>query len=234
MFPFCVNNSSDPEDVKEAIHALRRMIRYGKLADKALQQIQTVGHYDGRVPCTEQKARGYGHPGIQYQKFPAYKSISRDQIIGYKDFKISLSEKRDTGNPNIEFDVYFEGFYTHFDDEAMKFVTKHTNDKDYLNLVGKLRVCSNYLSFRASYSTKLPAVKIFNNCNLPGANAAMLSFASAVSYAVFLGIQWLTNVPQQTIDLHKNLPAWLIEDGFCRKWFREIRDHVAVASVMET
>ena len=47
-------------------------------------------------------------------------------------------------------------------------------------------------------------------------------------------MQWLTDVPQQIIDLHENLPAWLVEDGFCRKWFREIQDHVAVASIMET
>ena len=186
MFPFCVNNSSDPEDVKEAIHALRRMIRYGKLADKALQQMQTIGYYNGRVPCTQQKSRTYGNPGVRYHKFPAYKSISRDQIPGYRDFRISISERKESYKHDTKFDVYFEGFHTSFDEDTQKFVTKHTDD-NHANLVGRLRVCSNCLSFRASHSTKLPSIKIFNNCNLPGANRAILSFASAISYAMANG-----------------------------------------------
>lgn len=126
----------------------------------------------------------------------------------------------------------FDGLYTSWDDEEKKIVVKHTGENVLDGTFGKVRICTNHISFYAT-SVRQDVCKIFHNCNLPGADDAMMSFAKAVSHVVFANIRYKTDYPQQIVDLHKNLPKWLVEDGFCRKWFREIRDHVAVASVME-
>jgi hypothetical protein len=233
-YPFCVDNSSQPEYATATLHELRRTIRYGKIAQHALRQLQTVGHYDGRVPCTHQRS-GYNSAKVDVHKFPKLEAIHRGLIPGYQDFQIRLSEKKSSYyHKRAEFDVIFDGLYTCWDAETQQSVVKHTGDEGgYGGEFGKVRVCTNHISFIAS-NVRQEHVKIFHNCNLPGADDQMILFARAVATMVFVDIRWKTDYPQQIVDLHKNLPRWLVEDGFCRRWFREIRDHVAVASVMET
>lgn len=232
-FPFCVDNSSQPDEIKVAIHNLKRSIRYGKLAEHALQQLQTIGHYDGRVPCVQTKLI-YDKSGIVSHRFPKLEAIHRGLIPGYQDFQIRLSDKKEHYK-RASYDVLFSGYYTKYDEDTKKIVVAHTDDDhSHSGHIGRVHVCSNHISFHAS-SIRQDTGKIFHNCNLPGADDAMMLFARAVAAMVFMDMRWSTdNYPQQIVDLYKNLPRWLVDDGFCRRWFREIRDHVAVASVMET
>lgn len=233
-FPFCVDNSSQPDEIRGALHNLRRAIRYGKVAESALKQLQSVGHYDGRVPCVQQKMV-YDRSGIEVHRFPKLETIHRSHIPGYQDFQIHLSEKKSSYyHKRAEFEVIFDGLYTQYDEDEKKIIVKHTGEPGaHSGEFGKVRLCSHYISFYPS-SLRQDTSKIFHNCNLPGASDAMYSFAAAIANVVYADIRWKTDYPQQIVDLHKNLPKWLVDDGFCRKWFREIRDHVAVASVMET
>ncbi len=77
----------DARETRRAIRGLRAVQKMGKLAEHALSEIASKGHYDQRAPWLAPPVYGKKYH-VKYSRFPALPTISRDSIPEYGPVRI--------------------------------------------------------------------------------------------------------------------------------------------------
>lgn len=256
MSTFCLDNRSDPESVARAKKALRRMIRLGKRAEKIMERIETVGHFDGRMPLVFFGRKTYGnHDGydVSIHRFPAYRSISRDDVPGWNDITVECGEREEGSYGGSKFwtmPVYLKGsaLVEEIDDKYAR-----TGRVNVMNLkatlksarLGECRLKSNgtvtFDTDRAfSYGINVFRIRRNPDASDKAREEATL-FAKAVARSLIrheenTGSYYResnTKTPQKLLDLQATIPRWLLEDGFVKRMFNDMLDAIEVVKVME-
>jgi hypothetical protein len=89
---FTVEDNSSEAEALAALESLKRMARYGRLAEKVLREIKTKGYYDGLAPMLS--TRRYGDPKsatVSFRRLPQKLPISREEFPSIHELKVLVS-----------------------------------------------------------------------------------------------------------------------------------------------
>lgn len=236
---FCVDNQSDPDKVKEAVRALRRTVKLGRRAEKALEALRTHGHFDGKVAVFG--TWGGARYSAEIHTFPAYREASRSDIPNWEQICIECGECEKGSHGGATFrqaPVYFKGLALDLErDESMvltgRVVAKLQQAKIYSAKLGNCRMKSNgQVTFapESRYCSK----GVFRVRRDPR-EEEIAQFAEVLAKCLVKygdGYRESEKVPQHMLDLRKEVRGWLIEDGFIPGMFADMLNAVEVARVM--
>lgn len=227
--PFCIGQDSDEERLQEALVGLRRMIRYGRLAEKALRNLRTQGFCDCQVPVATRIREGYpGH--IQAVRFPAFVNVTRADVPDYGQFKFQFGKavKGEHGGQmtdEVQVRLHATGWCQHF--EEWKPRSLH---------VGNARLKRNgetvFVSNRSEGIDKEGVSKLYKAGDSTNAKLAYLTIARTFAHHM-VRMYKEQDVSQPFTDLREKLADWLVEDGHVRDFCIFLRENAVVASVLE-
>lgn len=235
---FCVNNSSDPRVVKAAIQALRRTVKHGKRAEKVLKELETNGYYDGKVLAFAKFSKKF--LATTYA-FPVRKCILREDIPGWKELSLDFGECRFGSHGGMRFKtmpVYLLGKSLNLGlnsdfNPTGKIFARPQSSKIPSALLGECRMKSNgHVTFAPGSST-MNRGKVTRIRKSPRRDEATV-FAKIVTEKLvnFNGVH-PNLVPQPMLDLKKEVPLWLIEDGHIDRMMASMMDMIEVVKVMD-
>lgn len=226
---FCAGNLSDPKVVKETLLQLRRMIRFGKLAERSLKKLREDGFCDSRTPVVE-RSKGWGDVyGLRLVRFPKKVGVSREDMPDWGNVSLKLGETfptRHSNRPLVAVKVFLCGT-----------VLNQKSDEDGIpiggfdvvkakELIGSIRMLKGQrLSFVDNDS-----VTILKNDAKTEAFIARLVAKNLVN---FCGSTYRNEIPQKFLDLKKFSKEWLIEDGIAKQLLQSIFDSINILKVLE-
>lgn len=79
---FLVDTRYDQRELRRAIRGLRAVQKMGRLAEHALAELASKGHYDQRAPWMAPPVYGKKFH-VKYSRFPARPTLSRELVPGY-------------------------------------------------------------------------------------------------------------------------------------------------------
>jgi hypothetical protein len=85
MKTFVVHNDSKDETIQAAIRDLKRTARYGRMAERALEDIKTKGFHEGRV-CVVHKDH---YLSAVVHKYPAFQPVSRSDLPDWAELTVA-------------------------------------------------------------------------------------------------------------------------------------------------
>lgn len=241
-YTFTVNEDSSEEAAKSAVTNLRRMARYGRLAEKALKSIQSSGHYDKMAPMLtepEQDWSAHHRPEnsrkaeVRLRKFPKKLGISRSDLAPFKSLRTKLGKTENSshgGHPNKEVELWLEG--------PIRVQTLPSQaayvQEDVSIQIGSIRINKGSISWLdGTYPYgACQAFRIYQNLKHKGAENAIIAFAKTISkkLCVYPGV-----LPAaKTLDLQNGAWEWLIEDGIAENLFAEIHPAITISQVMDS
>ncbi len=225
---FAVDNSSSEWVAQEALRNLKRMIAYGKLAERVLKSIQENGHYDGRAVVVQ---KNYFDRQLKIHKFPAIVPVSRADIPGFNNLAIKIGDHQKQKYGGASFvvaPVWLVGTgFVNWDHEPKEHKIDHMEGKD-ASLIGHCRFRrGGKVSFAPNQSRKdMTSTSVFE---VNGANGSAVRFAVISSHIL---IRCGYNASQRMLDLRTGAIKWLQEDGFVDRAFAEMRNLACVLGVM--
>jgi hypothetical protein len=243
---FVVDNNSDPAEAKQVLRQLRRTVRLGKIAERALKSLEERGSFDSRVVVLH---REYGYYCAAVRKLSAYRPFSRDDVPGWPELTVVCGKKTIGSHGGSRFDqVSLWLLGTGF---APRRHIKPVDQWEQVTLrkgvpgarLGTCRMKANgEVTFVVSSSLEETTNCVIRISRNPGASAKSLAeaqrFARVVAAClVDVGrpheLELFKKCPQYLTDLRRAAPDWLIEDGHVHRMFNDILDAVAVVRVME-
>lgn len=235
MATFTVDNNASDAKCAEMIEALRRTVKYGKMAEKALRNIRENGFHDGKVPCA------HAHPyGMEVHRFPKRVAVDRSMIPEWKSLSVACGEIRETrvcGRPIKTLSVYLVGIGLRpdFADAKTVHVRKiaHGPGRPH-SKIGDARLKK---SGEITLDTRHGVMRIRRSSGAyEGAMRDAARFA-ALTAQILVGTEDLSpycrgRCPAQLLDLEAQIKAWLIEDGIANRMANDIFDAAEVAKIM--
>lgn len=239
---FYVNGDSSDEGRKESIKALKRTIRIGKLAERALKNLREKGSHDASTLVVVRRAgmsweldEDYYYY-TQVYRFPAAKPIDRS------DFDPGAIELK-FGDVSTEFHggVKMKSIQLYLAGAAIKFAPKlgvKTVDLPLVEMrLGTLRLKANgEVTLRPDH--RFPSKEVFaikrNYSNSEKGTFGARMLARLISQT---HIQWRPHqqvmVPGHLVGLRSLIETVLIEENHIEKLINEILDYVSVFKVMD-
>jgi len=233
-YSFVVDSDSSEEGARDALLSLRRTIKLGKLAERALLNIKTHGHHNGRVLVMSGKP-GYGSDISEY-RFPQYIKPTRETVPGYGQYEVILGNLHN----GIHGDAVTKEVLV-----ILKCQGWSAGSWDPVHLkVGNARVkTSDEVVFvhDRTWGPDLPnnrtISKLYTRATTEKALEAYKEIAVTLACNI---IRFNQNdirnqsVPQVIFDTRKILSQWLIEDGFIEEFCQRLRRTAHVAMVMDS
>jgi hypothetical protein len=244
--PICVNNDSDPRAVKAAIRDLRRTVRLGKIAAKALVELKENKPYNKKVVLTTYNKYKKEY-GSKVALFPEVKEVSRKDIPDFENLTIEFGKVVSTrmGNNTVkEVGVFVRGIgislKVEYDESIRQSKLKKTkvqlDSSTYVARIGTLRIKKKGLSFQPNKS--YVEVSVFELAPRPLAVKSVLNDEVVIARIIAKIIVNYTvskqSIPQKYLDLEKEAEKWLVEDGVTERMIKDMFDHVHVSKVMES
>lgn len=244
---FVVDNNSDPEAAQEALRNLRRTIKLGKIAERALKAIQTEGHYDGQVVVVSRDV----YYGAQVHRFPAYQSVSRADIPNWDQLAVVCGDKTTGSHGGSKFDqvpVWLQatGWAPDRDENAVptgKWERVRLGERLARARLGNCRMKKGgEVTFDPSTMLGFSPEGVFRIKRNPDASsktrAEAIQFAKLVAHCLVncgMSHEWQLRqkCPQKLLDLQRVAQHWLIEDGIVKRMFNDMLDAIEVVKVME-
>lgn len=220
---FTVDSNVDPEAAYLGIAALKRVIRMGKIAERALRQIQTEGFCDARVPTLSPQYGGYRFEAHRFTKRPV---VTRKNMPDPAKLQLSLGKLRDadwSGHPCKEAHVFLTGPQTtQIKTHPVKFRTYEKETE-----VGYVRLNKNHLSWWSQGR----AHRVYKEIKYAKEE-------DLISLGEFIANQIIRNngndeKSAMLVILRQEASKWLVEDGHVQRWMQELRAQVPVLEVME-
>lgn len=258
MTRYCAGHESDPEKVQRVIKGLKVLARLGRRAERALAAMERgesfgpvawLGRPDDRLSWHSGNRRflGSGLEGLclntAHSLAPCHQ-ISREDIPGWADLSIQfgeLDEEIISKNTVRFFQLKLSGMGLHFrDGQISSFRLTGAGC-----VFGDVRLKSDgSLSMLPQYHMWAIPDEARRVIRIPAgglkADEAARRIADVVAAALIRGPYSSREeecYPQELMDLRKEVPGWLLEDGTVRRWIDQIREHAAsvraVADVME-
>ena len=241
-YTFTVNENSSEEAAKSAVTDLRRMARYGRLAEKALKSIQSGGYYDKMAPMLTEPEPDWNavhrsdssmKATVRLRKFPKKLEISRSDLAPFKSLRTKLGKTIDSshgGHPNKEVELWLEGPI-----RVQTLPSQATYDQEDVSVqIGCIRINKGSISWlqRDSPYGSCQAFRVYRNLKHEGAENAVIAFAKTISKKLCVH----PGVPPaaKTLDLQNGAWEWLIDDGIAESLFAEIYPAITISQIMES
>lgn len=251
MKTFVVDNDSKDETARAAIRDLKRMVRYGKLAERALGDIKTKGSHEGRV-CVVHKDH---YLSAVVHRYPAFQPVSRSDLPDWAGLTVVCGEVEKGaygGSTFAKMPVYVDGRGLCHARESN--TGNHPTGKLTSRVVKtKLRLGQNFarlgfcrlksngeVTFETDHRWNHLVGKVFRiKRNVEASDKTRLEaavFAKIYAHAlVYCGENYeyggKENVSQKMLDLREAVPGWLMEDGMIARMFGDMLDSIDVSRV---
>jgi hypothetical protein len=252
----CVGNDSDSDKVRKAVRGLKVMARLGKRAQAALDELERDGQCPRGVAWLERYDGSYLEDGLESLRVRTSaglfrcRDVTREDLPGWGDLRLEFGPLDEDERPNGQtfrfFPVYFVGrglACDVSDDEpgAVKEIV-HRPGK-FTSEVGQARIKrGGSVTFKPKHAVDDNVVRIYRDPEASEkAKESAERFARAVadllvSVATY---RWEEDaVPQWLLDLNREVPGWLLEDGYVRRWSEQIlvwaKNVRVVSEVMES
>jgi len=216
------NGTARAENVQTAVRNLKRLARFGRMAEAALTQIKEKGWVDGKYPSAN--PGGYGGLGIGSCYFEAMVPPTRSMISDLTDLKVSIGKLRSDSHGGTEFKsaaLMLSG--TGFAQVKREIVARPFEKK-----IGFIRLKKDGgLSYESKSST---VVKVYSEFKSEKAAYSAQAFADDFVSAL---AECDDNDPSQLYnDLMQAVRDWLIDEGHVKRLCLEARDAARVLGVM--
>lgn len=248
----CMDNVSAESTVKAAIKALKRAVRYGKLAERALADLEAGKPVDRKVPVVyanpslnwKASEKIQRHPTIHLCRFPEYEPVSRNDIPNWDSLTIEIGAKEKGTHGGMTFDqvpVYLVG-------TGLSLVKKEGNgpptaaiERKKLAapldraLIGRIRLLNKKttLSVRGK-DGNFSVVKISRHNSSFIAHAAAHLLCRWDFFDYMVSADATDHVPQRMFDIRSNIPKWMEEDGTAMRLVNTLFDQIEVLKVMSS
>lgn len=243
---FVVDENSEPEVAAEAMKDLRRMVRYGDMAKKALREIKQNGYYDGLTPLSSKAGQSWQNKyskvptrdrkqsHIQFVCLPRRIEISRSDLGDLSQLRVevgSVEEGSFAGHTTRVVPVYISGPFT-FQVQTEKPIFEIKEGKCQ---VGQIRINKGYLSW---ISPTGAVHRLYKDTKYPGAKDTIRAFAMALSKSL---ISTESADPEdteglrpsaKTLDLRSHAWNWILNEGHAERLISSVFNLVHVADVM--
>jgi hypothetical protein len=225
MIPkFSVGNDADPKLVRKAINGLRAMAKLGKIAEKALRDIQEHGYCEDRSYWLQ--LNPYSHRrNFKLTNFPRFKPSDRDSIPGYLDMYLTFGDlKVDSSTFRtynmINIDLHHPKL--EWDDSGKYWWTQS------VSTIGKLKILSSggsifltAVHYPHLSKEKSGALRLFKTLR-PYQRDWITRIVS-----IWIADYRLQGAPTIASQLRHQLPVWLVEDKFIDTWHQQFQQFIA-------
>jgi hypothetical protein len=241
---FTVDESISQEDAEEALRDLRRMIRYGRMAERAMKSLQEKGYYDGLAPLapeTDQLHRGQYSVGkqksdVRFAHLPKRLPISREDLGPMAELRLDFDKVETTsysGNPCKEVKIYLEGPMAF---QVASGLPKYKIDED-RRQIGKIRINKGHLSWlenTASGYGEGSAWRVYKEMKYAGAQESLAAFSKGASLILVKREDSDHVFAAKTLELQATAWEWFLADGHAERFFAEIHQMTKIAEVMDS
>jgi hypothetical protein len=244
-FPFVVDNDDNPYQAEMAIRELRRMVRFGRMAERALEDLKTKGFCLRQIPCmTEGRDRNDDFRAT-VRVFQPKVIVTRANIPWYGE-PLRVDTQRVINGEHggllfkeVEIVVHCPGIGY---DENGRGGDYETWKPLHLR-VGNARMKSNgQMTFVHDFhdwepKKKITVHKLYAKPSSGNAISAYKMIAQTLAiHIIRFSVSDVNDkkVPYRVRALRENLPHWLIEDGFIQTFCKDVMDLANVAIVMKT
>lgn len=239
---FTVDESIDPKDAEAAMRDLRRMIRFGKMAERAMRSLREKGFYDGLAPLAPQPGQAYvgqysqgkRKADVRFARLPMRLGVSREDLGPMAELRLEFDRIEDTkyaGNPCKELDVFLAGpMALQVASGLPRYEVREDRRK-----VGTVRINKGHLSWleNASYGNGA-AWRVYKEMKYPGAKESLAAFSKGASKILVELEDKGMSFAAKTLELQATAWEWFLADGHALRFFRDIHESVRVAEVMES
>ena len=219
---FVVGDDPDPVAAKKAYRHLRRMVSYGKLAEKALKKLETDGFCDSKTFVVN-------NDRIETVNFGKRLPISRNDLSDMAGLQISF------------------GRYDAYDKEVPLYITgpmtfQVSNNpltyevRDARRSIGSVRVNKNNIKITDRYVAPYRVYK-----EMKYAATSLELFSKQVSRVLVEveetddeGVVRHGDASAKTSDLRLRAWEWFLADGHAERMFKDILEQVSILQVMES
>lgn len=238
-----VDAVSDDKTRETTIYNLRRMVKYGKMAERALRDIKAQGFAHGTFPTVGSPIRNsYGNrhqvSNVVEVRLKAYVDPVRELAPPLSDLGIYFGNVETSYNGGAEFEqlpliVRGQIFRQRRDEHVIE---------DGSIPFGYLRLLKNGYSFEQRRTAPGPeeemvhmtgtgsVFQVYSNFKYDGAQKMLKGFAAAISWAVVRTAKG-TEADQLTTDMEKAVEGWLMSEGHVHRMCEEMHRHLTVREV---
>ena len=239
---FTVDEDSSPEAAARALTNLNRMVRYGRMAEKALAEIKSFGFSNRLAPGAEQAGSRYGRsaassPGsgqickASFRRFPKIEPFGPSDIGDTSLLRLELGAIEDTqysGHPCKEVKLLVAG--PMIVQKAFKSGRSEYYTTEDSRSVGGIRINKAHLSWlepaRYSYGRAHPIRKGKYD------PSSVDVFALALSKIIVALADSEIGISAKTLSIQNTAHLWLGADGTADRLFKSIYDLITVAEIM--
>lgn len=220
-----VDAKANEEDAARAISRLRAMARAGKIAEKALRNIETQGYHSGRV-LVLQKSRWYSRLEVEELHLERARTPLRNEAPDFLDLSVSL-----VPSPSDKYEVKIEG-------TGMTMKDRHTFEHVTVSVsIGRVNFNKNNVTFSGKDGT----FPLYTTFNTKKSRDALVNFARSIvlnNYDMFLvygeaGQKKNYDSDNQYFNSMRDFVIkWLHEEGHAERLLHDLRKLCQVQSVM--
>lgn len=217
----CTAWTADPDEVRNAIRAMRRMARLGRMAERALTELRSKGSC-GKAPVLYKLGtfgRAY-NATVNMESLEPFQEVTRGEVPGYGEHHITFSDPiDDQGKVSIR--IYLSGGQLLFRPNSTPVVRPIPDGSEVATVF--LKKSADMVSV---YPYDTSALGVGSGQNAKRAGRLLAKRVADLVVATADGGDTVRGN-----ELQRCLADWLTEDGHAASWVRRIRD---VASVMRT
>ena len=229
---FTVDEDVTEEGAEQALLQLRRMIKLGKLAERAMADIRAQGYTDRTVPIASVIESKWDHSHsttITVVHMPKREPVSREDLPDLSKLQVALGTPQEdtySGNPCIVVPMSIKGpLMTQTEQGLAVYKTVEEERK-----CGRLRINKNHVSWlEGDYGDS--AQKVYWEYRYAMAKSAPAFAEYLAKVIVNLG-PGVDKRCGKTVMLHDQMPKWLCDDGHVQRLFREMIEYCRVTKVM--
>lgn len=238
-YGFSVDEHSDDETARKVLLQLKRMARLGKVAERALKEIEEKGFCNRQLPVAFASKDSWKKQAdssyicthdISHVKFRKREDISRADLGPMDQIHIEFGGMRDghySAFSNKEAPLLLRGPFRRQINVEGELETQELSVE-----VGKVRINKSHLSFvEGTYSGKTHQVYKAQGVS-PHALVAYKGMAECFVKAIVDTTPGIS-MSARTHDLRTTAPQWLVEDGHIERLCQEIHKTIRVLEVME-
>ena len=239
---FTVDESIEPRDAEKALEELRRMAKYGRMADRALRSIREKGFYDGFAPLaglpgssySGQYAQGKKKSDVRFARLPARRAVSREDLGPMGELRLELDKVRDTkyaGNDCKEVSLWLRGpMAVQVANGLPEYEIRESRRQ-----LGSVRVNKGHLSWleNSAYGSGA-AWRVYKEMKYAGARESLAAFSRGVSCILTVLESKDLMFSAKTLELQATAWGLFLADGHAERLFRDIHGLIVAAIVMES
>ena len=222
------DGTCSPESVQKAIRDLKRMARFGRMAESALSQIKEKGWVEGKFPAAT-ISHYYGELKIGSHYLEATVAPTRSMVPDFTDLKVTLGKLDTDSHGGTEFSIAMVNLSgTGFAQVGREIMIRQFTEK-----AGCLRLKKDGgISYNPmnTFVNNGKVVKIYSE--FKSANAIESAKSLAADFTIAMSVCDDKNPSQLYNDLMKSTQQWLVEEGHIKRLSLELRDAARVLGVM--